>query len=93
MNQARRQPIRSPSAPRILVIEADADIALMLTYNLKAEGYVAESVGRGDEAELRLTGSPPDLVILDWTLPTNPGSKCVSGCVRGTRRAPYRSSC
>ena len=35
-------------------------------YNLEAEGYVVESVERGDEAELRLAENPPDLVILDW---------------------------
>jgi len=88
VNQARRQPIRSPSAPRILVIEADADIALLLTYNLKAEGYVAESVGRGDEAELRLTGSPPDLVILDWTLPDESGLEM---CIRLRARDETRT--
>ena len=55
MNEARRQPIRNPSAPRILVVEDDADIASLLICNLKAEGYFAESVQRGDEAELRLT--------------------------------------
>jgi two-component system phosphate regulon response regulator PhoB len=57
------------SAPRILVVEDDADVAPLLTYNLEAEGYVVESVDRGDEAELRLTKSVPDLVILDWMLP------------------------
>jgi phosphate regulon transcriptional regulator PhoB len=55
--------------PRILVVEDEADLALLLTYNLEAEGYSAESVERGDEAELRLVETPPDLVILDWMLP------------------------
>jgi two-component system phosphate regulon response regulator PhoB len=40
-----------------------------LTYNLEAEGFAVERVERGDEAELRLIESPPDLVILDWMLP------------------------
>src|SRR5450755_4128135 len=57
------------AAPRILVVEDESDLALMLAYNLEAEGYVAESVERGDEAELRLVETPPDLVILDWMLP------------------------
>jgi two-component system, OmpR family, phosphate regulon response regulator PhoB len=72
VNEVRRDPIRSGGAatlPRILVVEDEADIALLLTYNLEAEGYSAESVERGDEAELRLIESPPDLVILDWMLP------------------------
>ncbi len=57
------------SAPRILVVEDEIDVALLITYNLEAEGYFAESVARGDEAELRLIESAPDLLILDWMLP------------------------
>jgi len=66
MNQVRKDAAHrsAASAPRILVVEDDADVALLLTYNLEAEGYVVESVDRGDEAELRLTKSVPDLVIL-----------------------------
>ena len=47
----------------------NAALGLLLSYNLEAEGYVVERVERGDEAELRLEESPPDLVILDWMLP------------------------
>ena len=57
------------SAPRVLVVEDEADLALLIGYNLEAEGYVVESVRRGDEAELRLAENTPDLVILDWMLP------------------------
>jgi two-component system, OmpR family, phosphate regulon response regulator PhoB len=42
---------------------------LLISYNLEAEGYVVETAARGDEAELRLSESLPDLVILDWMLP------------------------
>src|SRR5208283_4871428 len=71
MNQARKEVVRpnAASAPRILVVEDESDLALLLAYNLEAEGYVVESVERGDEAELRLAESAPDLVILDWMLP------------------------
>ncbi len=71
MNQARREIVRSnaASAPRILVVEDESDLAVLLSYNLEAEGYVVDSVERGDEAELRLAENPPDLVILDWMLP------------------------
>jgi two-component system phosphate regulon response regulator PhoB len=57
------------SAPRILVVEDEVDVALLIAYNLEAEGYVVESVARGDEAELRLAENAPDLLILDWMLP------------------------
>jgi two-component system, OmpR family, phosphate regulon response regulator PhoB len=57
------------AAPRILVVEDEAALSLLLAYNLEAEGFTVERVERGDEAELRLVESPPDLVILDWMLP------------------------
>jgi two-component system, OmpR family, phosphate regulon response regulator PhoB len=57
------------SAPRILVVEDEIDVALLIAYNLETEGYVVESVARGDEAELRLAENAPDLLILDWMLP------------------------
>ncbi len=71
MNETSK-PIARPSvvsAPRILVVEDEIDVALLISYNLESEGYVVESVARGDEAELRLTENAPDLLILDWMLP------------------------
>ena len=57
------------NAPRILVVEDEPALALLLSYNLEAEGFQVEQVERGDEAELRLAEASPDLVILDWMLP------------------------
>ena len=73
MNQGPKKIARPGAEPRILVVEDDSDLALLLAYNLGAEGYVVESVERGDEAELRLAENPPDLVILDWMLPAVSG--------------------
>ncbi len=56
-------------AARILIIEDEEPLTLLLRYNLEAEGYGVESVDRGDEAETRLRETVPDLVILDWMLP------------------------
>ena len=67
-----RAPIREPvagRAPRILVVEDEQALGLLLSYNLEADGYVVERVERGDDAELRLAEMQPDLVILDWMLP------------------------
>src|SRR5215468_10455228 len=55
--------------PRILIVEDEEALTLLLRYNLEAAGYDVESVGRGDDADLRLRESTPDLVILDWMLP------------------------
>ena len=54
---------------RILVVEDEAALSLLLCYNLEAEGFVVERVERGDEAELKLEEAPFDLLILDWMLP------------------------
>ena len=70
MNEARKVGrSKARSSPRILVVDDESDLALLLAYNLEAEGYSVESVERGDEAELRLSENAPDLVILDWMLP------------------------
>jgi len=55
--------------PRILIVEDEEALTLLLRYNLEAAGYDVETVARGDEADLRLREAPPDLVILDWMLP------------------------
>lgn len=60
---------KAASVPRVLVVEDDSDLALLLAYSLEAEGYVVDSVERGDEAELVLAESAHDLVILDWMVP------------------------
>ena len=56
-------------ATRVLIIEDEESLSLLLRYNLEAEGYAVDTVPRGDEAELRLREEPPDLVVLDWMLP------------------------
>ena len=55
--------------PRILIVEDEEALTLLLRYNLEAAGYDIESVARGDEADLRLREAIPDVVILDWMLP------------------------
>ena len=57
------------TAPRILVVEDEDALALLLKYNLEAEGYQVEVVMRGDEAEIRIAEGGLDLVVLDWMLP------------------------
>jgi two-component system phosphate regulon response regulator PhoB len=54
---------------RILIVEDEEPLALLLRYNLEAEGYEVQTIARGDEADTRLRESVPDLVILDWMLP------------------------
>ena len=66
----RRGSAEEPSsAARVLIVEDEESLTLLLRYNLESAGYAVESVARGDEAELRIAEEPPDLVLLDWMLP------------------------
>src|SRR6266542_1436035 len=56
-------------APRILIVEDEEPLTLLLRYNLEAEGYAVDVAARGDDAEVLLEEHPPDLVVLDWMLP------------------------
>src|ERR1700710_3097673 len=54
---------------RILGGGDEEALTTLLRYNLDAEGYDVETVGRGDDADTRLKEHVPDLIVLDWMLP------------------------
>lgn len=56
-------------APTILIVEDEADLALMVRYNLEAEGFRVSTAASGDEAAELMRESLPDLILLDWMLP------------------------
>ena len=60
-------------APTILIVEDEADLALMVRYNLEAEGFRVASAASGDEAAELMRESLPDLILLDWMLPGTSG--------------------
>ncbi|MGX1309710.1 two-component system phosphate regulon response regulator PhoB [Amorphus suaedae] len=70
--------------PKVLIVEDEESLTLLLRYNLEAEGYTVDACARGDEAEIRLRESVPDLLILDWMLP---GLSGIELCRRLRNRA------
>lgn len=70
--------------PTILIVEDEAPLVTLLRYNLEKQGFRVEDVGDGGEALNRVTEAPPDLVLLDWMLPTLSG---IEVC-RQLRRRP-----
>src|SRR6201999_3981115 len=54
---------------RILIVEDEEPLTMLLRYNLEAEGYEVDTAARGDDADTRLKESKPDLEVLDWMLP------------------------
>ena len=73
---------------RILIVEDEEPLTLLLRYNLEAEGYAVDTVARGDEADTQLRETPPDLVVLDWMLP---GLSGIELCRRWRARPETRS--
>ncbi|MET0168942.1 MAG: phosphate regulon transcriptional regulator PhoB [Aliihoeflea sp.] len=60
-------------APKIMVVEDEEALGVLIRYNLEAEGYHVETIMRGDEAEIRLQETVPDLLVLDWMVPAVSG--------------------
>jgi DNA-binding response OmpR family regulator len=55
--------------PRVLVVEDDEEIALVLQRSLRLEGYEVRIAGDGESALEQASAFNPDLVILDLGLP------------------------
>ena len=58
---------------KVLIVEDEAPLAEMLRYNLESEGYRVSHTESGEEAELLVAEEKPDLVLLDWMLPSVSG--------------------
>ncbi len=52
VNECRANPTHAAAA-RILIVEDEAALSMLLAYNLEAEGFTVDRVERGDEAEIR----------------------------------------
>jgi len=78
------------AARRIALIEDDDSMALLLSYNLDAMGYVVEWSAHGAVALRRLLDAPPDLVMLDWVIPGLSGIEILRQlrCNAHTRELP-----
>ncbi len=56
-------------AGRILIVEDDEALSLLLQYNLQPDGYEVDLASRAEDADVMLGNRPPDLLLLDWILP------------------------
>lgn len=76
------------SKPLVLIVEDEAALVELLTYNLERAGYETAVARDGEEAELMVQETKPDLVLLDWMLPYTSG---IEICRRLRRRQETRS--
>jgi two-component system phosphate regulon response regulator PhoB len=74
--------------PTVLVVEDEEALSTLLQYNLEKEGYNVVTTADGEEASLLVREIEPDLVLLDWMLPSLSG---IELCRRLRSRAETRN--
>ena len=57
----------------VLIVEDEAAIVTLLRYNLEREGFRVYSTGDGEEAIGMVKDYKPDIIVLDWMLPSMSG--------------------
>jgi len=61
------------SAPRILIVDDDPNLLVILAEQLRADGYEVQTARDGEEALRRLGQAWPDLLIIDMLMPRMDG--------------------
>ena len=76
--------------PYLLVVDDEAALLTLLRYNLEKAGFEVGEAVDGEEALLMIKERRPDLVVLDWMLPTLSGIEVCRQVRRGpdTRNLP-----
>lgn len=74
-----------PEMHNILIVEDEVDIAELVSFNLKREGFQVDMVHDGAEGFQSIVNTQPDLVILDLMLPSMDGYQVLKEMQRDTR--------
>lgn len=75
------------SKETILVVEDEADIREILTFNLENAGYTVLAAGSAEQA-LKMLTTPPDLILLDVMLPGMSGFEMAEQLRRNNTATP-----
>ncbi len=73
--------------PMVLIVEDEAPLLTLLRYNLEKQGFRVDEATDGQEALLRVAEARPDIILLDWMLPSLSG---IEVCRQLRRRAETR---
>ena len=89
--QPERSQFERRMKPTVMIVEDEEALSTLLQYNLDKEGYKVMAAADGEEADLMIRETTPDLILLDWMLP---GLSGIELCRRlaGPRPATCRSS-
>ena len=74
---------------RILVVDDDEGLLILMAETLRAEGYEVDTATSAKSAHVRLEAHPPELMILDLKLPDGSGPELVAGMRRAHTRVPF----
>jgi len=66
--------------PRVLIVDDEPDILLMLRVNFETEGYETIFASDGATALKRIAEDKPDVVLLDIMMPIMDGWGVLEGC-------------
>jgi len=76
--------------PKLLIIEDEPSQVELLRYNFSRQGFDVRVATDGEEGVQQAHEDPPDLILLDWMLPSLPGIEVCRQLRRGkeTRQIP-----
>jgi len=60
---------------KVAIVEDDENLRFLVSHRLQAEGYITIEAADGADAEILIMSEHPDIVLLDWMLPTKEGSE------------------
>ena len=60
---------------KIAIVEDDENLRFLVVHRLQTEGYTVVEASDGEAAEEMIMTEQPDIVLLDWMLPTKQGSE------------------
>lgn len=59
--------------PTVLIVDDETAIVTLIRYNMEKEGFKVFTTGDGSEAVLMVKEHRPDVIVLDWMLPSKTG--------------------
>ncbi len=79
----------SASPPRILVVDDDEGLLILMAETLRAEEFEVATAASAKAARAALTAAPPDLMILDLKLPDGAGPALVADLQLDREPVPF----
>ncbi len=62
---------------KILIVEDEEPLTIMLRYNLEKEGFAVKIFMDGSDVDSYVKDDPPDLAVIDWMLPSVSGIELI----------------